>query len=210
MGYFKDIYQTLSTLWEGMKVTLGYFTTARDYVTLQYPDEEWPRPERRIGVGPLESYNVIRSKLHVDIEDCIGCRQCERACPVHCIHIETMKGEKGEDLGKTKNGTQKRLLVTRFTIDMTECMYCDLCTFPCPEDCIYMTPDYRFERPDNAHPDLPVEARWRDRKYLIYEYATVSPEEVERRKAALEAAKAQKAAGKTPPKASGQTSGEGN
>ncbi|MCF7796132.1 MAG: 4Fe-4S dicluster domain-containing protein [Lentisphaeria bacterium] len=194
MGYFKNIADSVSTLITGMKVTMGYFVRPREHVTLQYPDEQWPNPKRKIGVGELDSYNVIRSKLHVDIDDCIGCKKCERACPVDCITIDTLKADKGEDIGTTKNGTQKRLLVTRFTIDMTECMYCDLCTFPCPEDCIYMTPDYRFERGDNQKTEISTVDRWRNRQNLIYEYATVPPEEVERRKEAIEAEQAAKLA----------------
>lgn len=194
MSYFRNIATAISTLIDGMKVTIGYFVRARDHVTLQYPDEVWPVPSRGIGVGDLDSYNVIRAKLDVNMNDCIGCKQCERACPVNCIHIDTIKADKGEDLGKTSNGTQKRLVVTSFTIDMTECMYCDLCTHPCPEDCIFMTPDYPFNEPSPAAPDVTTTQRWRDRGHLIYQFATVAREEVERRKAAAEASRAVKLA----------------
>ena len=108
MSYFRNIAATLSTLIDGMKVTMGYFVRPRQHVTLQYPDEIWPVPARQIGVGDLDSYNVIRSKLDVNMDDCIGCKQCERACPVNCITIDTIKGEKGEDLGTTSNGPAKR------------------------------------------------------------------------------------------------------
>jgi len=194
MGYFKNIGDSITTLITGMKVTMGYFVRAKEHVTLQYPDEKWPNPERNIGVGELDTYNVIRSKLHVDIDDCIGCKKCERACPVNCITIDTLKTDKGEDIGTTKLGTQKRLLVTRFTIDMTECMYCDLCTFPCPEECIYMTPDYRFERGDNKEVQVTNVERWRDRNNLIYEYSTVPKTEVDRRMQIIADAEAVKAA----------------
>ena len=132
---------------------------------MQYPEERWPRPERNIGFNS-ESYNVIRSRLHVDMDDCIGCLKCERACPVDCIKIETAKApERGEDIkdvkhvGITTNGTRKAMVVTRFDIDMTECCYCNLCTYPCPEECIFMTGgpngkkhpiDYEFSEPDRS------------------------------------------------------------
>lgn len=206
MGYFKNIADSVSTLMTGMKVTMGYFVRAKEHVTLQYPDEKWPNPERNIGVGELDAYNVIRSKLHVDIDDCIGCRKCERACPVNCITIDTIKTDKGEDIGMTKNGTQKRLLVTRFSIDMTECMYCDLCTFPCPETCIYMTPDYRFERGDNKAVQVTNVERWRDRSNLIYEYSSVPKAEVERRMQIIEAAEAEKNAALEKAKAAAEIS----
>jgi NADH-quinone oxidoreductase subunit I len=35
-----------------------------------------------------------------------------------------------------------------FDIDMSLCCYCNLCTYPCPTDCIYMTPEYEFATSD--------------------------------------------------------------
>ena len=137
--YFTDIWTSITTILGGMGITLVHLFRARnDNVTLQYPEEKWPRPERNIGFDH-SSYNVIRSRLHVDMDDCIGCLKCERACPVDCIKIVTEKAPvRGEDLkeikhkGVTSNGTRKALVVTRFDIDMSECCYCNLCTYPCP------------------------------------------------------------------------------
>ncbi|NQV30555.1 MAG: 4Fe-4S binding protein [Candidatus Marinimicrobia bacterium] len=183
MSYFSNIGNAVSTLVEGMKVTMGYFVRPREHVTLQYPDEVWPIPSRNIGVGELESYNTIRSKLTVNFEDCIGCKACERACPVACIHIDTFKAGPDEDIGTTSNGTKIKLRVTNFTIDMSECMFCDLCTPPCPEDCIIMTPDYQFVSNDNVKLDVTPEERWRDRDHLIYQFSKVTPEERAQREA---------------------------
>ena len=38
--------------------------------------------------------------------------------------------------------------MTVFDIDMSLCCYCNLCTYPCPTDCIYMTPEYEFATTD--------------------------------------------------------------
>ena len=143
--YFTNIYETVNTLWTGMRITFRHMMhIKRDNVTLQYPEERWPRPERNIGFEHKD-YNVIRSRLHVDIDDCIGCLKCERVCPVDCITINTIKTPtRGEDIsevghtGETSNGTKKAMVLSRFTIDMSECCYCNLCTYPCPEECIYM------------------------------------------------------------------------
>ena len=115
--YFTNIYDTVNTLWTGMRITFRHMMNIRrDNVTLQYPEERWPRPERNIGFNH-EDYNVIRSRLHVDIDDCIGCYRCERACPVDCIKIDTIKSDRGEDIptvkhtGVTSNGTKKGLLL---------------------------------------------------------------------------------------------------
>ena len=164
--YFYDIWSSISSSMIGMGITLKHmFLIRKGNVTLQYPEEKWPRPDRNIGFEH-EDYNVIRSRLHVDMDDCIGCLKCERACPVDCIKIETEKApSRGEDIkdirhiGITTNGTKKALVVTRFDIDMTECCYCNLCTYPCPEECIFMTGgpnakkhpiDYEFSEPDRS------------------------------------------------------------
>ncbi|MBC8216700.1 MAG: 4Fe-4S dicluster domain-containing protein [Candidatus Marinimicrobia bacterium] len=173
--YLHGIWATLSTMFIGLGITWKHMMRIRKgNVTLQYPEEKWPRPERNIGFD-FSNYNVIRSRLHQSIDDCIGCMKCARACPVDCITIEIVKVPKGTDLGTTSNDTKKRLLVKRFDIDMSECMYCNLCTYPCPESCIFMTGGPNSEK----HP-LDYEFSEYNRENLIYKYATVTPEEIER------------------------------
>ena len=106
--------------------------------------------------------------MHVDIDDCIGCLQCERVCPVDCIKIDTIKPPKGTDVdfGITSLDTQKKMLVTRFSIDMAECMYCNLCAYPCPEECIYMVGGPN----ENKH-EIDYEFSQYKRDGLLYEFA---------------------------------------
>ena len=174
MNYLSNIWESISTLLIGMKITIGHmFKIKRGNVTLQYPVERWPRPERHIGFSE-DSYNVIRSRLTVDMDDCIGCLKCERACPVDCIKIETEKVDKGADIleanhrGVTSRGTQKRLLVTRFDIDMTECCYCNLCVYPCPEECIFMVGG-----PNSSKHEIDYEFSEYDRGDMVYRFAKV-------------------------------------
>lgn len=162
-----------------MKITFKHMMNAREgIVTLQYPFERWPVTERKIGFEQ-ENYNVIRSRLTVDMDDCIGCLKCERACPVDCIKIDTVKVEKGEDIpeanhtGITSNDTHKRLLVTRFDIDMTECCYCNLCTYPCPEDCIFMTGG-----PNSEKRSIDYEFSEYNRSDMIYRFAKVPDDQI--------------------------------
>ena len=106
-GYFSNIGTAASSLWDGMRVTMRHFVHKKELnATLQFPRERWPIPERAIGFEE-SGYNSIRTRLHVDMDDCIGCLQCERACPVNCIEIEIVKTIPGEDLGKTTNGKKK-------------------------------------------------------------------------------------------------------
>ncbi|GBD93062.1 NAD(P)H-quinone oxidoreductase subunit I [bacterium BMS3Abin05] len=148
--YFRNIYQAIVTILIGMGVTFRHLFVHA--VTIQYPHVKRELPARS------------RQKLFVNIDDCIGCFQCARACPVDCIMIETVKAGKDEDLGETSNGQKKRLHVVKFDIDMAKCCYCADCVFPCPTECIYMTPDYEFAT--------------YDRNSLLLHFAKYSPEQV--------------------------------
>ncbi len=181
--YFDNIGLAIITLWDGLRVTMGHFIAKKRLnATLQYPRERWPIPDRRIGFEETE-YNVIRSRLYVEIDDCIGCMQCARACPVDCIKIETVKLPKDFELSSlpgseqkstTSNDTVKRLLVSRFDIDLSECMYCNLCTYPCPESCIFMVGG-----PNSHRQPIDYEYSTRDRNKLIYRFASATDQEVE-------------------------------
>ncbi|NOX89685.1 MAG: NADH-quinone oxidoreductase subunit I [Calditrichaeota bacterium] len=171
--YFKNIYEAIVTILIGMGVTFRHLFVPS--VTLQYPHEKLKLPERS------------RMKLFVNIDDCIGCRQCERACPVDCITIDTIKAGKDEDLGAASNGQKKRFHVTKFDIDMSLCCFCNLCTFPCPTECIYMTPEFDFAT--------------YDRNNLIYHFSNYTPEQVQElkeREAQQKAALANAKTGKKP------------
>ena len=174
--YWSNIFSSIYTMLLGMKVTFKHLF--KKPVTLKYPYEKDPNiPE------------ISRMKLEVDYDDCIGCKQCERACPVQCIHITTTRALPEDDLAPTSNGTARKLLTTSFVIDFSECMYCNLCTYPCPENCIVMTPNYEFGKYDKGE--------------LITYFSPLSQEEQEKRlkladdmAAAAAAAKAKAAAEK--------------
>jgi NADH-quinone oxidoreductase subunit I len=166
--YFKNIWTGVYTVLIGMKVTFKHLFVPA--VTIQYPDERLALPERE------------RNRLYVNMDDCIGCDQCARACPVNCIEIETVKSVPGEDLGKTSNGKKKALWVTKFDIDIAKCCFCQLCVFPCPTECIYMTDVFEYSE--------------YDRNNLIYDYVTLTPSEREEKKANYERVEAEKAAAK--------------
>lgn len=152
--YFKNIYETISTVLVGMGVTWKHLFEKK--VTIQYPDERLTLPERE------------RNRLYVDMEDCIGCRQCENACPVDCIEIETVKALPGEDAGKTKAGQKKVFFVTKFNIDFSKCCFCSFCVFPCPTNCIKMTDEFEYSE--------------YSRNNLIYNFSAFTPEEAEEKK----------------------------
>ena len=173
--YFNNIASGVKSFLSGLVLTWDHFKNKKEKVaTLQYPHEKFPVPEKNIGFDHSE-YNVIRSRLHVDIDDCIGCLQCERACPVDCIKIDTIKPPKGSeyDCGKTSHDTQKKMIVPRFTIDMSECMYCNLCVYPCPEECIYMVGG-----PNEDKHEIDYEFSQYKREGMIFEFTNVTDQEI--------------------------------
>jgi len=181
--YFRNTWLGIYTVLVGMKVTFKHLFTPA--VTIQYPEVKLTLPERE------------RNRLYVNIDDCIGCDQCSRACPVSCIEIETVKSVPGEDLGVTSNGKKKALWVTKFNIDFAKCCYCQLCVFPCPTECIYMTDIFEFSE--------------YDRNKLIYKFSTLTEEEALEKKLNYEKymaeKEAQKSAAAAKPKDDQKTSG---
>ena len=169
---FKKIISGFTTSWKGLTLTIRHFFAARKsrkvqgikndnyfkqqegIATIQYPHQELPVPENG------------RYQLHVEIDDCIVCDLCAKICPVDCIEIESIKAT--EAIGKTSDGSTKRLYAAKFDIDMGKCFYCGLCTVVCPTECITMTNEY-------------------DRSFtisseLIYQFSDMSPEEAEQKR----------------------------
>nr|WP_022829250.1 NADH-quinone oxidoreductase subunit I [Sphingobacterium faecale] len=145
-----------------------YFDQQEGVTTVQFPKEKMPIPE------------VARYQLDVEIDDCIVCDLCAKACPVDCITIEAIKSP--EAIGKTSDGSVKRLYAAQFDIDMAKCMYCGLCTVVCPTECITMTNQY--DRSTTQLTDL------------IYGFGEMSDTEIAQRKAEWTKHQAEKEAAK--------------
>jgi len=143
--YFVDILDAIVTVAKGMKITFRHLfkpSVTAQYTADELPEERWKPAGLTVPEGLLNSRS--RMRLHVKIEDCIGCKQCERACPVDCIHITAEKRTAADPELFAADGTAIKLTVRQFDIDMTLCCYCALCVYPCPTDCIVMTPEYEF------------------------------------------------------------------
>lgn len=191
---FKQGVNTFKTIFKGMGITIRHFFGPS--VTLQYPDERDILPKR------------ARSRLFVNIDDCIGCNLCARACPVNCIDIETVKAGADEDLGTTSNGKQKRLWISQFDIDMAKCMYCDLCVYPCPTECIYMVQEYEFSEFDRSNLLYKFSDLSSERVTEVKETAKNEAEEAEKKKAEAAAAKTAKAPDDKPARVPGRVPGK--
>ena len=184
--YWRDARSAFTTLWTGLIITFRHFWKAREsrapihvsqdnyfdqkdgIVTVQYPHESLPVPDNG------------RYRLHNEIDDCIVCDKCAKICPVDCIDIVGIKAV--EELGKTSDGTPKRIHAATFDIDMAKCCFCGLCTTVCPTECLTMTKAYDFSEYDIID--------------HIYSFAEMTEEEITAKKADLarfEAAKQQQA-----------------
>lgn len=102
-------------------------------LTVQYPDEKLPIPERSRGIL------IWRNDL------CIICLRCVRICPTRAIQMDVSKDE-----------ANKRH-VDRYAIDYGRCQLCGLCQETCPVKpvkAVYHTPIYEetgFTRASMVH-----------------------------------------------------------
>jgi NADH-quinone oxidoreductase subunit I len=130
MGWISD---SVRTLYWTMR------SAFRKPVTVQFPQEIRPRPER---------YRTSFALLHDEGGDelCIGCLQCERICPSRVIKIDQAPKRESPVTGK------KRGYASDFTLDLEACIFCELCVQVCPTDAIIMT--RTAERPGFSREDL--------------------------------------------------------
>jgi len=187
MGYFKDIADGLLTAAKGMRITFAHLGEKKN--TVQWPHE------------PATTKSRTRAELFNNIDDCIGCGNCAKACPVDCIVVETVKSVKSVDLGRTSNGKKKTLHVSVFDIDMAKCCYCGLCVDVCPTECLIMTEKfdysqaevaglyYRFSRMSDGEIAAAETALEEEKKQLAAEKAAAAAKAAAEKKAAEEAAK---------------------
>ena len=162
-NYLKNVFDSVKTTLVGMKITGKYLL--QKPITVQYPDERLPIPNRYRGIHYLEQ------------EKCIDCLACARACPIDCIEMDAVR-----------HG--KELEWISFTLDYQKCMFCELCVYPCPKDCIHMGTEFAFvsyDRSEFVHDLLSYRGMSRDAKARMIEAE-------EKKKAKEEAKKAKEAA----------------
>ena len=131
--YIDNIKETCSTLFDGLAVTMSYMFHAP--ITFQYPDR-MPQPLQDLLPARY------RGHLYVDLDQCISCLLCEKACPIECIKIEDVRIEKIMITDVDGRPTPKVKEPTLFDINMYKCMYCGLCVDPCPTGAIRFTKEF--------------------------------------------------------------------
>lgn len=123
--YFRDIVETIRSVAIGMKITIRYVFMKP--VTVNYP-------EHRLSFSPR-----YRGIHEFELNKCIACDLCAKACPVDCIYIEKTGPRRiDKATGLVDETDPKNGKLTRFAIDYSKCLFCALCTEPCPTECIHM------------------------------------------------------------------------
>jgi NADH-quinone oxidoreductase subunit I len=116
MGYLVDTVKALAT-------TLR--TMFRRPATFQFPEVERPRPPRyRVSFAlPLDEHGEMA---------CLGCLTCEKICPSGVIRVKAAPKRESPVTGK------KRAYADDFTLDLSACIFCELCVQVCNSDAILM------------------------------------------------------------------------
>jgi len=110
-------------LLKGLALTLKCFF--RRPVTVEYPDEKRPVPERFRGRPALLAREDGTPR-------CVACGLCEKICPSLCI---TVVPETGSD------GIRS---LASYTLDLNRCSFCGLCVEACPVEAIAMSAEYEL------------------------------------------------------------------
>ncbi len=115
--YFRDIWQGVTTILIGMKVTFKHLWMPT--ITVQYPHETLPMNNR------------TRARLVNYEDECSVCMACARVCPVNIVNVKGIRAGKDEDLGLLVDGKPKKMHLIEFDIDFSKCIYCGLCVDSC-------------------------------------------------------------------------------
>ncbi|MDP9070361.1 MAG: NADH-quinone oxidoreductase subunit NuoI [Actinomycetota bacterium] len=105
----------------GFKVT---FKTLFDRtVTVEYPKQKRPKPQRFHGRHVLSRYED-------GMEKCIGCELCAGVCPARCIYV---RGADNPAEAPVSPGERYGFV---YEINYLRCIHCDLCVEACPTEAI--------------------------------------------------------------------------
>jgi len=164
--YILAIWDSIHSALVGMKITIEHLFYKN--VTHQYPNVD-----ARVSSGTAAMPSYARNRIDFIPEACTACNLCEKACPVNCIEIESIKVVEGDtDQPMMKNGKPRKQWISKYNIDFTKCCYCGLCVNACTFDALKMTDFFEYAT--------------YDRKDLYYHLSEMTPEMVNNKKQMLE------------------------
>lgn len=128
----------LKGLAETAKNFAGSFVSEERLTTVEYPEQR---------IAPIENTRDFPILIYdgADWEAglrCVSCFICEKECPPKCIYIVKSTDKKPDALGKPQ------FYPTRFDIDISVCMSCQICVEVCPFDAIKMDTEFELSTTD--------------------------------------------------------------
>ncbi len=129
-SYFREIYEGVASLVNGMKVTGKYFVKPSSVVTQKYPENR----------AELKMFGNFKGELELIHDEnnhhsCNVCNTCARRCPNGSIEIISKKVV-GAD-GRTKK------ILDKYVYHLDTCTFCGLCVPACDEHALRW--DQEFE-----------------------------------------------------------------
>ena len=128
----------LKGLAETAKNFFGSYVSKERLTTVQYPEERIPTVENA-RVFPFLVYDGADWESGLR---CVSFQICEKECPPKCIFIEKSKDKKPDYVGKPQ------FYPTRFEIDTSVCMSCQICVEVCPFEAIKMDNEFELATSD--------------------------------------------------------------
>ncbi|MCR5451034.1 MAG: 4Fe-4S dicluster domain-containing protein [Lachnospiraceae bacterium] len=77
---------------------------------------------------PFEPADRTRGRIEIEIDQCIGCGMCVRACPSSALTVDKNAG--------------------KWTINRFDCIACGFCVEKCPKKCLSMQQFYQEPGPE--------------------------------------------------------------
>ena len=116
---------------KGLLVTVK--TALRRPVTIQYPKQHAPIPDRYIGFPALTWDDEVGEPY------CVGCMVCVRNCPTQC-----MSGTMMDNPLHAEGKSTRRKMVQAFEINLSRCILCKICVEVCNFDAIEMSREHEI------------------------------------------------------------------
>jgi NAD(P)H-quinone oxidoreductase subunit I len=126
-NYIRNIFQGAVSIASTCMTALPYvfrWGELHKEVTEGYPD---PVSSKTADELPPRSRGILVN----NIDQCIGCRECEKICPSQCIRIET-----------EPQAEATKVWVSLFEIDHAKCAFCGLCVEVCGPNSLTHTRQY--------------------------------------------------------------------
>lgn len=123
MTWMERIY--LPAIIGGLMITIKHLFKKK--VTIQYPEQERPRPAVYRGWHVLKRDEQGR-------ENCTACGLCAVACPAEAITMTAAERKPGEE-----NLYREEKYAYVYEINMLRCIFCGLCEEACPKEAIFLT-----------------------------------------------------------------------